>query len=139
LFICQDSTKSFFNENEDLAIVAERAAHQKTTLTTYFAYNAQNVDGQNVVYANFPVDHVWKIREKVWSVRQRGEKVVGRMYFIHAAASERFFLYLQLIVVSGATSFKYLQTIDDKKHLTFQVACRTLGLLQNNAEWDMCM
>jgi hypothetical protein len=47
-----------FNENEDLAVVAERAAHQKTTFIAYFAYNAQNVDGRNVVYANFPTDHV---------------------------------------------------------------------------------
>jgi len=56
-----------FNENEDLVAVAERAAHQKTTLTAYFAYNAQNADGRNVVYADFPTDHVWKIRGKVWS------------------------------------------------------------------------
>jgi hypothetical protein len=28
-----------FNENEDLAVVAEHAAHQRTTLTAYFAYN----------------------------------------------------------------------------------------------------
>jgi hypothetical protein len=34
-----------FNENEDLAVVAECVARQKTTLTAYFAYNAQNVDG----------------------------------------------------------------------------------------------
>jgi hypothetical protein len=58
-----------FNENEDLAIVAERATRQKTTLTAYFAYNAQNVDGQQVMYTNFPANHVWKIREKVWSAR----------------------------------------------------------------------
>jgi hypothetical protein len=50
-----------FNKNEDLAIVVEHAAHQKTTLITYFAYNAQNADGRNVVYVDFPVDHVWKI------------------------------------------------------------------------------
>ncbi len=61
--------------------MAERAAHQKTTLTAYFAYNAQNANGRNVVYADFPADHVWKIRKKVWLVRQRGEKAVGRMYF----------------------------------------------------------
>jgi hypothetical protein len=61
-----------FNENEDLAVVAERVARQKTTLTAYFVYNAQNVDGQHVVCADFPANHVWKIREKVWSARQRG-------------------------------------------------------------------
>jgi hypothetical protein len=58
-----------FNENEDLAAMMERVACQKTTLTTYFAYNAQNADGQNVVYADFLADHVWKIRKKVWSTR----------------------------------------------------------------------
>ncbi len=50
-----------FNENEDLAIVAKRAACQRTTLTAYFVYNVQNADGWNVVYADFPTDHVWKI------------------------------------------------------------------------------
>jgi hypothetical protein len=35
-----------FNKNEYLAIVAERATRQRTTLTAYFAYNAQNVDGR---------------------------------------------------------------------------------------------
>jgi Tfp pilus assembly ATPase PilU len=65
-----------FNENEILVIVAEHATHQKTTLTNYFAYNAQNANGRNVVYVDFPIDHVWKIQEKVWLARQRGEKVV---------------------------------------------------------------
>jgi len=128
-----------FNENEDLAIVAERAAHQKTTLTAYFAYNAQNADGRNVVYVDFPTNHVWKIREKFWSVEQRGEKTVGRMYFVHPIASERFFLRLLLIVVSGATSFEHLWTINNIKHPTFQATCKALGLLQDDAEWDTCM
>jgi hypothetical protein len=128
-----------FNENEDLAIVAERATRQKTTLTAYFAYNAQNVDGQHMVYADFPANHVWKIREKVWLVRQRGEKAVGRMYFVHLAAGERFFLRLLLTIVPGATSFEHLRTVDDTEHLTFQAACKALGLLQDDAEWDTCM
>ncbi len=50
-----------FNKNENLAVVAERVAHQRTTLTAYFVYNAQNADGWNVVYADFPTNHVWKI------------------------------------------------------------------------------
>jgi hypothetical protein len=50
-----------FNENEDLVVVVEHAARQKTTLTTYFAYNTQNANGWNVVYVDFLVDHVWKI------------------------------------------------------------------------------
>jgi len=47
-----------FNENEDLAVVAKRATHQKTTLTAYFVYNVQNANGRNVVYMDFPANHV---------------------------------------------------------------------------------
>jgi hypothetical protein len=128
-----------FNENEDLAVVAERAAHRKTTLTAYFAYNAQNANGRNVVYADFLADHVWKIREKVWSAQQQGEKAVGQMYFVHRGAGECFFLCLLLIVVPGATSFEHLRTVDNIEHPTFQAACKALGLLQDDAEWDTCM
>jgi hypothetical protein len=55
-----------FNENENLAMAADCVACQRTTLTTYFVYNAQNVNGRTMVYANFHVDNVWKIQEKVW-------------------------------------------------------------------------
>jgi len=118
-----------FNENEDLAVVVEHVAHQKTTLTAYFAYNAQNANGWNVVYADFPTDHVWKIREKVWSARQRGEKAVGRMYFVHLAVGECFFLRLLLTIVPGVTSFEHLWSVDNIEHPTFQATCKTLGLL----------
>jgi hypothetical protein len=47
-----------FNENEDLVVVAEHVARQKTTLTTYFAYIAQNANGWNMVYVDFLVNHV---------------------------------------------------------------------------------
>jgi hypothetical protein len=50
-----------------LAVVAKDATRQKTTLIAYFVYNAQNAHGRNMVYADFPADHVWKIQEKVWS------------------------------------------------------------------------
>jgi len=56
-----------FNKNENLAAMAERVARYRMTLTTYFTYNAQNVDGWNVVYADFCADHVWKIRKNIWS------------------------------------------------------------------------
>jgi hypothetical protein len=51
-----------FNKNEDLATM-----DQRTTLTTYFAYNIQNADGRNVVYMDFHVDHIWKNWKKVSS------------------------------------------------------------------------
>jgi hypothetical protein len=61
------------------------------------------------------------------------------MYFVHPVAGERFFLRLLLTVVLGTTSFEHLRTVDDIKHPTFQAACKALGLLQDDAEWDTCM
>jgi len=92
-----------------------------------------------MVYANFLTDHVWKIREKLWSARQRGEKAVGRMYFVHHAIGERFFLRLLFTIVLGVTSFEHFRTIDDTKHLMFQADCEALRLPQDDAEWDTCM
>jgi hypothetical protein len=71
--------------------------------------------------------------------RQRGEKAIGRMYLVHRAIGERFFLRLLLTVVPCATFFEHLWTIDNTKDPTFQATCGTLGLLQDNAEWDTCM
>ncbi len=102
-------------------------------------FNAQNADGQNVVYVDFPLDHVWKIREKVWLARQRGEKAIGWMYFVHLTTGEHFFLHLLLTIIPGTTFFEHLRTVDDTEHPTFQAACETLGLLHDNVEWDTCM
>lgn len=43
-----------FNEDEDLAVVAQRAADQPTTLTRYFAFNAANEGSREVLYTDFP-------------------------------------------------------------------------------------
>jgi hypothetical protein len=60
-----------------LAAVAEHVARQKTTLITYFAYDAQNADGRNVVYTDFPANYVWKIQKKVWSPDNKEKKLLG--------------------------------------------------------------
>jgi hypothetical protein len=108
-----------FNEDEDLAVVAQRAADQPTTLTGYFSFNVANEGSQEVLYTDFPRQHVWKTREKVWAARQRGTEAVGRMYFVHVALSERFYLRLLLTMVAGATSFENLRTIDGVVYPTF--------------------
>jgi hypothetical protein len=55
-----------FNEDEDLAMVAQRAADQPTTLTGYFVFNTANEGSREVLYTDFPRQHVWKTREKVY-------------------------------------------------------------------------
>ena len=54
-----------FRDGEDLAAVAQRAATQRTTLTAWFDYNASQETSRDVLYLDFPRDHVWKVQQKV--------------------------------------------------------------------------
>ncbi|CAG8765706.1 10250_t:CDS:2 [Cetraspora pellucida] len=64
---------------------------------------------------------------------------VRRMYFVHSTAGEHYYLRLLLNVVSGATSFPNLRTVNSILYNTFKEACDALGLLQNDKEWDRCL
>jgi len=64
---------------------------------------------------------------------------MGRMYFVHVASGERFYLRLLLTVVAGATSFENLHTINGVVYPTFQAAYGAMGLLQDDQEWDACL
>jgi len=108
-----------FNEDDDLEVVAQRAANQQTTLTRYFAYNATNEGSRHVLYTDFPRQHVWKAREKRWAPRQHGAEVVGRMYFVPPMSGERFYLRLLLTVRLGAMSFENLRIVHGIHHPTF--------------------
>jgi hypothetical protein len=89
------------------------------TLTGYFAFNVANEGPREVLYTDFPRQHVLKTCEKVWAARQRGAEAVGHMYFVHVVLGERFYLRLLLTVVVGATSFENLRTIDGVVYPTF--------------------
>jgi hypothetical protein len=67
-----------FNENEDLAIVVEHTACQKTTSIAYFAYNAQNADGQNMVYADFLLIMFGKFEKKFGQPDSEEKKLWGK-------------------------------------------------------------
>jgi hypothetical protein len=64
---------------------------------------------------------------------------VSRLYSASPSSGERYFLRRMLTVVKGATSFQSLQTVDGVICPTFQDACRTLGLLDNDTEWHRAM
>ena len=42
-------------------------------------------------------------------------------------------------IICGTTSFKNFRTVDGIIYSTFKEACITLGLLQNDKEWDQCL
>ncbi|XP_044588797.1 uncharacterized protein LOC123267978 [Cotesia glomerata] len=64
------------------------------------------------------------------------DHVLGRVYTVHPGNTECYHLRLLLHEIRGPTSFSALKTVDGVIHPTFQAACRTLGLLEDDANWD---
>ena len=61
------------------------------------------------------------------------------MWFVSPSQGERFYLRMLLTVITGATLFPDLRTVNGIQHPTFKQACITLGLLQDDQEWIQCL
>ena len=124
-----------FQDDEQLKDIIERSTIEKSTLTAWFHANTIYPDARQTTYADFPIQWVYNNQTKNWKPRQRGDSI-GRMYFVHPAAGEQYYLRMLLSIVCGATSFENLRTVDGIVYPSFKEACIALGLLQNDEEWD---
>ena len=133
-----------FNPHDDLQGVLQRGAAQQTTLTAFFAANADDGplghEARNHTYQEFPQMFVFNKSKKVWKVRERGF-ALGRMYFIKPTAGEVFYLRTLLTVVKGAKSFEDLRRVPGNPLPlpTFHAACLAHGLLEDDGEWRLCL
>ena len=131
-----------FDPDEPIETIVSRAAAEQTTLTQFFYMNSlENELGSEArkeTYQDFPQKFVWHKDTKTWTRRQRGSSL-GRMYFVPPTAGERFYLRALLTVARGPKSFRDLRTYQGIEYLTFQDACRTRGLLEDDGEWRICL
>jgi hypothetical protein len=129
-----------FNPNNNLDRVLEQGAAAQTTLTAYFAANADRgplgEEARKHAYQEFPQFFVFDPAKKAWKLRQRGF-AIGRMYFIKPTAGEVFYLRTLLTVVKGATSFEDLQRVPGNP--VPLPTCLARGLLQDDGEWRLCL
>ena len=87
---------------------------------------------------DFPQRFVWEKERRKWKPRSRCD-VIGRMYFVHPSAGERFYLGLLLTTVTGAKSWEDLRRFGDKLHPTYKAAFFARGLLEDDSEWKKCL
>ncbi|CAG8745237.1 12057_t:CDS:2, partial [Cetraspora pellucida] len=127
-----------FKDDESLEDIVQRSAVEKTTLTAWFQANTIYPEARNLTYANFPSQWTYNIWAKKWKLRQR-EYTIGRMYFVHPAAGERYYLRMLLSIVVDSTSFEDIRTINEITYHSFREACIALNLLQEDEEWDQCL
>ncbi|GBN42705.1 hypothetical protein AVEN_52569-1 [Araneus ventricosus] len=61
------------------------------------------------------------------------------MYVVNVKDAERFYLHMLLLHVPGATSFKFLRTVDNVIYDTLKQAAFHRHLLNSDEEWDHCL
>jgi len=104
---------------------------------TFFEYNSHNLNSCQYLYQEFSAHYVYNKSHTQWKPCQQGF-AIDCIYHCNSFAGEKYYLQLLLTVVWGSESFEHICTVHDVLHFTFQTACLTLGLLQNDNEWFDC-
>lgn len=118
-----------------------------TTLTAFFKLCAQDDFAKTLTYDRVPSYYTWNQSSKTFQRRKQGTAVdgfpgikktdaLGRVYVIHPNNSECFYLRMLLHVVKGPTSFAHLRTVEGVLYDTYQRACKTMGLLEDDSHWE---
>jgi len=134
----EDGHMVYWDDEDDPEEVLDRGALKKTPLTEWFVANRTLEGAKDVGYQNFPHHFVWEKKLRRWKHRSRCD-VIGRMYFVHPSAGERFYLRMLLINVKGAESWDDLRTFEGQLYPTYKAACLARGLLKDDGEWNQCL
>ncbi|XP_056685581.1 uncharacterized protein [Spinacia oleracea] len=123
-----------FEDHEHLDEVLERVGPAKTPLIGWMEANKKYPQARTLTYHEFPTEWVWLTKEKRWKVRDDRFKI-GRIYYVHPASGELYYLRMLLDIVTGSTTFGEIRTVNGIEYATFKEACNAMGLLEGDTEW----
>lgn len=120
---------------------------QNTTLMAFFKLCQTDEFSKTLLYEDVPLYYMFNKHLGNFTRRKKGtpvegfpgikrQHVIGRVYAVHPNNTECFYLWMLLHTVRGPTSFNDLRTVEGVLHLTYQSACRALGLLEDDSHWD---
>ncbi|GFV51715.1 ATP-dependent DNA helicase [Trichonephila clavipes] len=117
---------------------------QKATLMAFFELCEVNNFSKILLYCKVPAYFVWNNKFYGWKkgkavsgyLEIKKDQVLGSMYTVHPGNTECYYLHLLLHKIPGPTSFTALKTIVGVVKPSFQAACRVLGLLEDDADWN---
>ena len=66
-------------------------------------------------------------------------RTIGRICNVSPGQGERYYLRLTLSHITGPKCFADLRTVDGVVYPTFKESCKALGLLEDDAEWEVAM
>ncbi|XP_055527993.1 uncharacterized protein LOC129720539 [Wyeomyia smithii] len=118
-----------------------------TTLTAFFDLCRQDPFARTLLYCDVPTYYTWNVASKTFQRRKRGKAVdghldikasdaLGRVYTVHPANAECFYLRMLLHIVRGPTSFADLKTVDGQECETYRETCLKRGLLEDDRHWE---
>lgn len=129
----------YFTQGQEEAAL-DRATARHTHLTAWFQLNQENEEARQYLYPDIPHHFVYNQTTRKWQKRKRFNKpVVARMYTASPRNLELFHLRVLLLHKPGATSYEDLKTIDDQTADTFKEACKLMGLLADDTEWNQAL
>ncbi|XP_062202425.1 uncharacterized protein LOC133904848 isoform X1 [Phragmites australis] len=123
-----------YREIDNLSAVVASERVKRTMLTEWFLANERYTQGNNLTYCEYPTLFTWDETNRVWNERKHGFKI-GRLYFVHPSAGERYFLRMLLMIVKGAKSYEDIRAYEGIVYSTFKEACAARGLLGDDTEW----
>lgn len=109
---------------------AAAGALKNSTLTAFFAYNADNEDGRHLLYQQFPEFYTFNEARNQWHSKESGFSI-RRVYTCSPAARERYYLKLLLTVVKGPKSFEDLYQHNGQEFETYKAACISRELIND--------
>ena len=123
----------------DMETAEESVEKQRCTeLTEFFRYNEEN-PGTNVTYSDFP-EH-FTCRDNIWHPRKRFSGTIGRIHVVNPVAGDVYYMRILLHHehCKGKISFDDLRTVIGQLQESNQDVCKSLGLLQDDTEWDQAL
>ncbi|WVZ88743.1 hypothetical protein U9M48_035226 [Paspalum notatum var. saurae] len=125
-----------YEPGADLRALLASPAAKSTMLTEWFEANLRHEEARHLTYCEFPKEWTWDASDRCWRQRARGAKI-GRMYYVHPAAGELYYLRMLLMMVKGCKNYADVRTFNTKVYSTFRDACEARGLLEGDNEWNL--
>lgn len=138
-FHLENELEVIFRDNETLPQVVDRTDPDRTMFVQWLLNNRYDEMGRYLTFVTYPKHYRWDASARRWFRRRQNVHVVGRMVYAHPASGERFYMRLLLNIVTGATSFEDVRTVDGIVYTTYKEACFHRGLLESDKEWHIAL
>jgi hypothetical protein len=113
--------------------ISAAATSSTSTLLQWFELNKVDTAARRLLYSQIPEHYTWSATDKCWVKRRRG-CCVGRVLQVSSHNQELFALKRLLTVVTGATSWTCLLSVDGFCYDNFQAACAARGMMADDGD-----